>query len=75
MKRVVVPGYPHHVVQRGVRSMDIFFHDDDRREYLQLLRTQSQRFGVQFISYCLMANHVHLFAIPEQSDELSSCHR
>jgi len=71
MKRVVVPDYPHHVVQRGVRSMDIFYHDDDRREYLQLLLKQSKRFGVQFISYCLMTNHVHLIAIPAESDSLA----
>lgn len=24
LARWVVPGYPHHVTQRGVRSMDIF---------------------------------------------------
>ena len=24
LSRVVVPGMPHHVTQRGVRSMDVF---------------------------------------------------
>ena len=32
MKRVVVPGYPHHIVQRGVRSMEIFFDEQDHEE-------------------------------------------
>ncbi|MDD3813987.1 MAG: transposase [Desulfocapsaceae bacterium] len=71
MKRIVVPGYPHHVIQRGVRSMDIFFEDDDRREYLQLLRQQGEQFGVRFISYCLMTNHVHLIAIPDKPEGLA----
>ncbi len=71
MKRIVVPGYPHHVVQRGVRSLDIFFHDDDRVEYLRLLREQGERFGVTFLSYCLMTNHVHLLAVPEKPDGLA----
>ena len=71
MKRIVVPGYPHHVIQRGVRSMDIFFEDDDRKEYLQLLRQQGKQFGVRFISYCLMTNHVHLVAIPDKFDSLA----
>jgi len=71
MKRVVVPGYPHHVVQRGVRSMDIFFEEQDRVEYLNLLRKQGEQFGVQFLTYCLMTNHVHLLAIPEHPDSLA----
>jgi len=71
MKRVVVPGYPHHIVQRGVRSLDIFFNDEDRAEYLRLLREQGERFGVTFLSYCLMTNHVHLLAVPEKQDGLA----
>jgi len=34
--RVVVPDFPHHVVHRGVRRMDIFFSADDRQENLNL---------------------------------------
>ena len=71
MKRVVVPGYPHHIIQRGVRSMDIFFEDQDRVEYLGLLRRQGDRFGVKFLTYCLMTNHVHLLAVPKETDSLS----
>ncbi len=71
LKRIVVPGYPHHVVQRGVRSMDIFFNNHDRQEYLRLLKEQGQRFGVHYISYCLMNNHVHLIAIPENPESLA----
>ena len=71
MKRVIVPGYPHHVVQRGVRSMDIFSEENDRLEYLRFLRSQGDRFGVKFLSYCLMTNHVHLLAIPQKSESLA----
>jgi putative transposase len=67
--RVVLPGHPHHVTQRGVRSMDIFYCEDDYRAYLQLLTEQGRRFGLQVVSYCLMTNHVHLVVIP--SDETS----
>ena len=71
IRRVIVPGYPHHVVQRGVRSMDIFKKDSDRVEYLTFLRSQGDRFGVKFLSYCLMTNHVHLLAVPEKMDSLA----
>ena len=33
--RIVVPEYPHHVTQRGVRSLPIFRDDEDRRSYLE----------------------------------------
>ena len=69
--RVVLPGVPHHVTQRGVRSLPVFWSDGDRREYLRLLREQGARFGVTFLAYCLMTNHVHLIAVPEQADSLA----
>jgi len=32
LSRIVVPRYPHHVTQRGVRSMNVFREESDRRE-------------------------------------------
>ena len=71
MKRIVVPGYPHHVVQRGVRSMDVFFMETDRTAYTNLLKEQSARFGLTILAYCLMTNHIHLLAVPEKEDSLA----
>jgi putative transposase len=51
--------------------MPIFFSDEDRLEYLYLQKKQGERFGVKFISYCLMDNHIHLVAIPEDEKGLS----
>ena len=64
LARVVVPGVPHHITQRGVRSLPVFFSDADRRTYLALLAEQGDQHGVAFRAYCLMTNHVHLVAIP-----------
>jgi putative transposase len=69
--RIVVPGLPHHVVQRGVRSLDIFKTDGDRREYLDLLRASGERFGLEFWAWCLMSNHVHCLVVPKNEDSLS----
>ena len=49
LSRLVVPGYPHHITQRGVRSMDIFADDQDRLSYLQFMAEESNRFGVTFL--------------------------
>ena len=37
LARVVVPGMPHHVTQRGNRRQETFFCDDDYQTYLDLL--------------------------------------
>ncbi|NLE57131.1 MAG: hypothetical protein GX616_02135, partial [Planctomycetes bacterium] len=62
--RIVVPGWPHHVTQRGNNRQDVFFADDDRRVYLKFLKEQSEIQGPRVLGYCLMANHVHLVAVP-----------
>jgi putative transposase len=71
MPRAVIPGYPHHVTQRGVRSMDVFRDDNDRQLYLSLLAAQSARFGLDILAWCLMSNHIHLVALPKNPESLS----
>jgi len=51
--------------------MDVFFNEQDRVEYINLLKEQSSKFGVTYISYCLMTNHIHLLAVPEKEDSLA----
>ena len=69
--RVVLPGIAHHVTQRGVRSIDIFYKPEDREVYKDILHTQCKRFGVKIISYCLMTNHVHFILIPSTESSLA----
>src|SRR5438105_13845326 len=69
--RVVVPGVPHHVTQRGNNRQDVFFVDDDRRVYLAMLGEQCRRYGVTILGYCLMGNHVHLITVPARADWLA----
>ncbi len=60
LARVVLPGVPHHITQRGVRSMNIFSCDDDRNYYLELVQSASIEFGFSAYSKFLMSNQVHL---------------
>jgi REP-associated tyrosine transposase len=71
MARVVLPGVPHHVTQRAIRRFNVFLDDADRDIYLKLLREGIRRFHVRIAAYCLMTNHVHFIAVPEQPDSLS----
>ena len=72
LARVVAPGYPHHVTQRGNRRQATFFSDDDYRSYLELMAEWCTRCGVEVWAYCLMPNHVHLVAVPSTSGGLAS---
>jgi len=71
--RQVVPGFPHHIVQRGNRRQTIFFTDQDRRAYLRWLAEATRACGVDVWAYCLMTNHVHLVAVPARLDSLARC--
>jgi len=71
MARVVVPGIPHHLTQRGNRREDVFFRDDDRQRYLQLLIEYSAKHEMVTLAYCLMTNHVHLVGVPARPDTLA----
>jgi putative transposase len=71
ISRVVVPGLPHHVTQRGNGRQATFVSDDDRRVYIDLLRGHRRQYGLNIWAYCLMNNHVHLLAVPERDDSLA----
>jgi len=69
--RLVVPGYPHHVTQRGNRRQRTFFFERDYRAYLKLIAEAKERAGVEIWAYCLMPNHVHLVAVPTEKNSLA----
>ncbi|MGA2534114.1 MAG: transposase [Candidatus Aminicenantales bacterium] len=69
--RVVIPGCPHHVIQRGNRRLRVFFSEADKATYLTLLKRQIDKHGLRIWAYCLMDNHVHLVAVPGTKDSLS----
>lgn len=65
LARVVVPGLPHHVTQRGNRREPIFFEHGDQTVYRNLLAEQLGRARIGVWAYCLMPNHVHLVLVPQ----------
>lgn len=70
LARVVVPGVPHHITQRGNRRQATFFNEADYAAYLELMTDWCGRCGVAVWAYCLMPNHVHLIVVPESEDGL-----
>jgi putative transposase len=71
LARIVVPGLPHHVTQRGNRRQKIFFEDGDYALYRDLLAERCRKAGVAVWAYCLMPNHVHLIMVPATASGLA----
>jgi len=64
MARVVIPGVPHHVTQRGNRRQKTFFSDADYLLYSKLIAKAARGSGTDIWAYCLMPNHVHFVMVP-----------
>jgi putative transposase len=71
LSRIVVPGCPHHVTQRGNHRERIFFDDGDHLVYRRLLAEHAREARVEIWAYCLMPNHVHLIAVPQDETGLA----
>ena len=71
LPRVVAVGVPHHITQRGTDRQRVFFTDADREVYLSLLRTSSRETRLGILAYCLLPNHIHLVAVPEEPVSLA----
>jgi len=70
LARLVIPGMPHHVTQRGNRRQQTFFNEGDYAAYLELMADWCREEGVEIWAYCLMPNHTHLIAVPSSEDGL-----
>jgi putative transposase len=71
LPRLSVPGYPHHVIQRGNNRQAIFLDQADRQQMLELLEAQARLFEVAIHAYVLMDNHFHLLLTPQTANGLS----
>ena len=70
LARVVAPGVPHHVTQRGNRRQPTFFVEEDYSTYLEFMAEWCGERGVEIWAYCLISNHVNLIAVPKSEDAL-----
>ncbi len=69
--RVSVLDVPHHVTQRGNRRQNVFFKEEDKIEYLKILKEQCRHFKLSIWAYCLMDNHIHLVVVPREKESLA----
>lgn len=70
LPRLTLPGYPHHVIQRGNNRQPIFVTVADYRYMLGLLDEKARLFDVAVHAYVLMSNHFHLLVTPQTATGL-----
>lgn len=68
LPRLTVPGYPHHIIQRGNNRQAIFARPADYELLLALIEENARKLQVAVHGYVLMTNHFHLLATPETSE-------
>lgn len=71
-KRIYLPGFPYHLVQRGNNRQPCFLQREDFSAYLDLWREKSRWYGVEVHAYCLMTNHVHFIVSSEGDGAISN---
>lgn len=70
LPRLTLPGYPHHVIQRGNNRQPIFAGLADYGQLLALLHDKAKAFDVAIHAYVLMSNHFHLLVTPQTATGL-----
>ncbi|MHB1695659.1 MAG: transposase [bacterium] len=63
-KRVILPEFPHHIVQRGHNRQIIFAQKEDFFRYIENIKELKVEFNIKIFAYCLMTNHIHLLMQP-----------
>jgi putative transposase len=70
LPRLTIPGYPHHIIQRGNNRQPIFAGASDDESFLSLLDENARKYGVAIHAYVLMSNHFHLLATPDSAQAI-----
>jgi putative transposase len=70
LSRIIIPGFPHHVTQRGNRRSQVFFEEGDYQLYKKLIFEAAEKAQCEIWCYCLMPNHVHFIVVPASEDGL-----
>ena len=71
LRRVVLPGQPHLIIQRGQSGRAVFAHATDRDRYLQALRAGALQSDVGIHAYALLDNEVRLLVTPATATGLA----
>lgn len=61
--RLDVPGTLHHVMVRGIEGTKIFREEEDRKAFIDRLRSLVMETESRILAWALMENHLHLLVV------------
>lgn len=70
LPRFVLPGYPQHLIQRGLDHRPYLRDEADYWYFWESLVKASEKFGCAIHAYVLMPNHFHLLLTPQAEDSV-----
>lgn len=70
LPRLTLPGYAHHVIQRGNNRQPIFVDDEDFAMLHALWVEQAPQWQVAVHAFVMMGNHFHLLVTPSSDTGL-----
>lgn len=68
--RIVIPGPPPHITQRGNRRQQTFFNEEDYAAFIELMAEWCREESVEIWNCCPVPNHTHLIVVPSSEDSL-----
>lgn len=69
--RLVIAGYPCHIILRGNNRCAVFHSDKNRRFFIECIEDAKKRTKSKLYAYCLMTNHTHLLIEPSSEDGIA----
>lgn len=60
----------YHITIRGIDKQNIFFEEEDKYKFLEIINRTKENYNYEIYAYCLMDNHVHL-VIYDKEKQLS----
>lgn len=49
-----------HIMVQGINKENIFKKDNQKKEYIKLIKEYTEQYKIRLIAYCVMDNHVHM---------------
>ncbi|NCA88908.1 MAG: transposase [Gammaproteobacteria bacterium] len=70
LPRFVLPGYPQHLIQRGLDQRPYLRDEADYWYFWESLVKASEKFGCAIHAYVLLPDHFHLLLTPQAEDSI-----
>lgn len=60
-----------HIILKGEKDYNIFEENNDKKKYIDIMKTIFENHKVKIISYCIMQNYMHMIVFSEDSKYIS----